>query len=162
MNITRFAVHVISNGVLVAAVSGQTHVVGQFALQIGELVSGFEGSTMGPSPVGHVINSHMKNAVDQGDTRCTRAGWPQYRSGWSVAKHRIDTSHTDVVSRVRAHRTLRENTVARRHVLGRWNGGTVERYIVRTAVDSLSVPGGRGLRFSRVKREPFHEPFHQC
>nr|DAH56223.1 MAG TPA: hypothetical protein [Caudoviricetes sp.] len=28
-------------------------------------------------------------------------------------------------------------------------------------MDSLSVPGGRGLRFLRVKREPFHEPFHQ-
>lgn len=69
MNITRFAVHVISNGVLVAAVSGQTHVVGQFAPQIGELVSGFEGSTMGPSLADHLINSHMKNAVDQSDTR---------------------------------------------------------------------------------------------
>lgn len=69
MNITRFAVHVISNGVLVAAVSGQTHVVGQFALHIGELVSGFEGSTMGPSLADHLINSHMKNAVDQSDTR---------------------------------------------------------------------------------------------
>lgn len=69
MNITRFAVHVISNGVLVAAVSGQTHVVGQFAPYIGELVSGFEGSTMGPSLADHVINSHMKNAVDQSDTR---------------------------------------------------------------------------------------------
>lgn len=69
MNITRFAVHVISNGVLVAAVSGQTHVVGQFAPHIGELVSGFEGSTMGPSLADHVINSHMKNAVDQSDTR---------------------------------------------------------------------------------------------
>lgn len=69
MNITRFAVHVISNGALVAAVSGQTHVVGQFATHIGELVSGFEGSTMGPSLADHVINSHMKNAVDQSDTR---------------------------------------------------------------------------------------------
>ena len=56
MNITRFAVHVVSCGTLVATVTGQTHVVGQFAPHIGELVSGFEGS-------------HMKNAVDQSDTR---------------------------------------------------------------------------------------------
>lgn len=74
MNITRFAVHVVNNGVLVATVTGQTHVVGQFAPHIGELVSGFEGGTMGPSLAGpsladHIINSHMKNAVDQNDTR---------------------------------------------------------------------------------------------
>lgn len=69
MNITRFAVHVVRNGTLVATVTGQTHVVGQFAPHIGELVSGFEGSTMGPSLADHVINSHMKNAVDQSDTR---------------------------------------------------------------------------------------------
>lgn len=69
MNITRFAVHVVSCGTLVATVTGQTHVVGQFAPHIGELVSGFEGSTMGPGLTDRVINSHMKNAVDQSDTR---------------------------------------------------------------------------------------------
>lgn len=69
MNITRFAVHVVSNGVLVATVTGQTHVVGQFAPHIGELLQGYEGSTMGPSLADHLINSHMKNAVDQSDTR---------------------------------------------------------------------------------------------
>ena len=69
MNITRFAVHVVSNGVLVATVTGQTHVVGQFAPHIGELLQGYEGSTMSPSLADHLINSHMKNAVDQSDTR---------------------------------------------------------------------------------------------
>lgn len=69
MNITRFAVHVVSCGTLVATVTGQTHVVGQFAPHIGELVSEFEGSTMGPGLADHLINSHMKNAVDQSDTR---------------------------------------------------------------------------------------------
>lgn len=69
MNITRFAVHVVSYGTLVATVTGQTHMVGQFAPHIGEPVSGFEGSTMGPGLADHVINSHMKNAVDQSDTR---------------------------------------------------------------------------------------------
>ena len=69
MNITRFAIHVVRDGELVATVTGQTHVVGQFAVHIGELVSGFEGSTMGPFLADHVINSHMKNAVDQSDTR---------------------------------------------------------------------------------------------
>ena len=69
MNITRFAVHIVRDGVLVATVTGLTQAVGQFAPHIGELVSGFEGSTMGPSLADHVINSHMKNAVDQSDTR---------------------------------------------------------------------------------------------
>lgn len=69
MNITRFAVHVVSHGALVATVTGQTHAVGQFAPHIGELASGFEGSTMGPGLADHLINSHMKNAVDQSDAR---------------------------------------------------------------------------------------------
>lgn len=69
MKITRFSVHVINHNIVVASVSGQTHVIGQFAGHIGEFVHELDNSTMGQREVDHIINSHMKNSVDQNDTR---------------------------------------------------------------------------------------------
>lgn len=71
MNITRFAVHVVSNGVLVATVTGQEHVVGQFAESISELVCGFEGCAVNRDILTTSMVATMHNAVRQSDTRRT-------------------------------------------------------------------------------------------
>ena len=64
MNITRFAVHVISNGALVAAVSGQTHAVEAFLPHIAELVAGYEGSTITAVELEYVMAARIKSMVD--------------------------------------------------------------------------------------------------
>ena len=69
MNITRFAVHVIVDNSLVATVSGPEHVVGQFAGEIAELVTGYELSTVIKETLETQIVSTMHNAVRQSDTR---------------------------------------------------------------------------------------------
>lgn len=69
MNITRFAVHVIVDNSLVASVSGPEHVVGQFAGEIAELVTGYELSTVIKETLETQIVSTMHNAVRQSDTR---------------------------------------------------------------------------------------------
>lgn len=69
MNITRFAVHVIVDNSLVASVSGPEHIMGQFAGDIAELVTGFDGSTVIKETLETQIVSTMRNAVRQSDTR---------------------------------------------------------------------------------------------
>lgn len=61
MNITRFAVHVISEGVLVASVTGQTHAVEAFLPHIAELAAGHEGSTITAIELEYVMAARIKS-----------------------------------------------------------------------------------------------------
>ena len=69
MNITRFAVHVIVDNTLIASASGPEHIVGQFADNIAELVTGFDGCTVIKETLATEIVVTMHNAVRQSDTR---------------------------------------------------------------------------------------------
>lgn len=64
MNITRFV-----DNTLWASVSSPEHIVGQFAGDIAELVTGFDGSTVIKETLETQIVSTMHNAVRQSDTR---------------------------------------------------------------------------------------------
>lgn len=69
MNITRFAVHFVTEGTLAAAVSGQTHVVEAFLPHIAELVTGYEGSTIMAMELEYTMAARIKSMVAASDMR---------------------------------------------------------------------------------------------
>lgn len=64
MNITRIAIHFVTENVLAAAVSGQTHVVEAFLPHIAELAAGYEGSTITAIELEYTMAARIKSMVD--------------------------------------------------------------------------------------------------
>ena len=69
MNITRFAVHFVTEGVLAAAVSGQTRAVEAFLPHIAELATGYEGSTIMAMELEYMMAARIKSMVAASDMR---------------------------------------------------------------------------------------------
>lgn len=69
MNITRFAVHFVTENVLAAAVSGQTHAVEAFLPSIAELATGYEGSAIMAVELEYMMTARIKSMVAASDMR---------------------------------------------------------------------------------------------
>lgn len=69
MNITRFAIHFVTENVLAAAVSGQTHAVEAFLPHIAELAAGYEGSTIMAMELEYSMAARIKLMLADSDMR---------------------------------------------------------------------------------------------